>query len=61
MTVLGRRAEDIDAFMEQLEATKAFRAVQPRNEDVTEDGLHRMALSAEYVAPQGTASGGGAQ
>lgn len=51
MTVLGRRAEDIDTFMEQLEGTKAFRAVQPRNEDVTEDGLHRMALSAEYIAP----------
>ena len=60
MTVLGRRAEDIDAFMEQLEATKAFHAVQPLNEDVTEEGLHRMQLSAEYTAPhtQGPASKG---
>lgn len=52
MTVLGRRAEDIDAFMEQLEGTKAFMAVQPLNEDLNEDGLHRMQLSAEYIATQ---------
>lgn len=51
MTVLGRRAEDIDNFMEQLEGTKAFRSVQPLNEDVTEEGLHRVQLSAEYLAP----------
>ena len=49
MTVLGRRAEDIDAFMEQLEGTKAFLGVQPLNEDLNEDGLHRMQLSAEYM------------
>lgn len=61
MTVLGRRAEDIDTFMEQLEGTKAFRGVQPRNEDVTEDGLHRMALSAEYIAPHTQPAQGAAQ
>ncbi len=58
MTVVGRRAEDIDTFMEQLEGTKAFRAVLPRSEDVTEDGLHQMALSAEYIAPHTQAEGG---
>jgi hypothetical protein len=57
MTVLGRRAEDIDSFMEQLEGTKAFRSVQPLNEDVTDEGLHRMQLSAEYFAPHTQASG----
>jgi hypothetical protein len=51
LTVLGRRAEDIDTLMEQLEGTGAFRSVQPMNEDVTEDGLHRMQLNADYVAP----------
>lgn len=61
MTVLGRRAEDIDTFMEQLEGTKAFRGVQPRNEEVTEDGLHRMALSAEYIAPHTQPAQGAAQ
>lgn len=59
MTVIGRRAEDIDAFMEQLEATRAFRSVLPRNEDVTEAGLQRVQLSAEYAAPQPAAPGGG--
>jgi hypothetical protein len=66
LVVLGRRAEDIDAFMEQLETTKAFRSVQPRAEDVTDEGLHRLALTAEYeaappapAAPR-TPTGGGA-
>jgi type IV pilus assembly protein PilN len=61
MTVMGRQAEDIDAFMEQLEATNSFRAVQPRSEDVTEEGLHRVALSAEYIAPHTQAAPGNAQ
>jgi hypothetical protein len=61
LTVIGRRAEDIDAFMEQLEGTKAFRGVQPRNEDVTEDGLHRLTLSAEYLAPHTQAATGATQ
>lgn len=52
MTVIGRRAEDIDEFMEQLEGTKAFRSVQPVSEDVTEDGLHRLALTTEYLAAE---------
>jgi hypothetical protein len=51
MGVMGRRAEDIDAFMEQLEGTKAFRGVLPRDEDITDEGLHRMTLIAEYAAP----------
>lgn len=65
LTVIGRRAEDIDAFMEELESTNAFRSVLPTSEDVTEDGLHRLALTAEYFAAPGqdeepAASGGGA-
>jgi hypothetical protein len=66
MVVLGRRAEDIDAFMEELETTNAFRSVQPRAEDVTEEGLHRLALTAEYEAAASqqaapaSATGGGA-
>jgi hypothetical protein len=62
MTVIGRRAEDIDEFMEQLEGTKAFRSVQPVSEDVTEDGLHRLALTTEYLAAEaqeGEAASGG--
>ncbi len=51
MTVVGRRPEDLDTFMEQLEATKAFQDVLPRSEDMTEDGLHRIMLSARYTPP----------
>lgn len=53
MTVVGRRPEDLDAFMEQLEGTKAFQDVLPRSEDLTEDGLHRIVLTARYAPPAG--------
>lgn len=49
MTVLGRRAEDVDEFMEKLEATGAFEAVLPMSEDRTENGLHRVVLRSMYV------------
>jgi hypothetical protein len=49
MTVLGRRAEDVDEFMEKLEATGAFEAVLPMTEDRTDDGLHRVVLRSVYV------------
>jgi Tfp pilus assembly protein PilN len=49
MTVLGRRAEDVDEFMEKLEATGAFEAVLPMTEDRTDDGLHRVVLRSMYV------------
>lgn len=52
MTVVGRRPEDLDAFMEQLEGTRAFQDVLPRSEDLTEQGLHRIVLTARYAAPQ---------
>lgn len=52
LTVIGRQAEDVDVFMEQLESSGAFRSVLPTAEDVTEEGLHRVALTAEYLAPQ---------
>lgn len=50
MTVLGRRTEDIDEFMEKLEGTHAFGQVLPTQEDPTEDGLHRVVLRAVYTA-----------
>lgn len=51
MGVLGRRAEDVDEFMEKLEATGAFDAVLPVQEDRTEEGLHRVILRSVYVGP----------
>ena len=50
MTVLGRRMEDIDEFMEKLEATGAFEHVLPRQQDETDEGLQRLVVEAVYVA-----------
>ena len=49
MTVLGRRAEDIDEFIEKLEATGAFEDVVPAQQDRTEDGLYRVAVESVYT------------
>ena len=49
MGVLGRRAEDIDEFIEKLEATGAFEGVVPVQNDRTDEGLHRAALEAIYT------------
>ena len=49
MTVVGRSTEDLDAFMEQLEKTGAFADVLPRQEEVTDKGLHRAVLSGRYL------------
>ena len=50
MTVLGRRTEDIDEFMQKLEATGAFAGVLPTQEDPTDEGLHRVLLRAVYTS-----------
>lgn len=49
MTVVGRSTADLDAFMEQLEETGAFADVLPRQEEVTEQGLHRAILNGRYL------------
>ena len=56
MTVLGRRTEDIDEFMEKLEATGAFEDVLPSQEDPTDEGLHRVLLSGTYTGASGNAA-----
>ena len=48
MAVLGRRAEDVDDFIEKLEATKAFEQVLPKLRDETEQGLIRVLITAVY-------------
>ena len=49
MTVLGRRSEDLDEFMEKLEATGAFDSVLPAQRDTTDEGLDRLLLEAVYT------------
>jgi hypothetical protein len=46
--VLGRRAEDIDEFMEKLEATGAFRDIVPATQDRTEERLYRVSIESVY-------------
>ncbi len=50
MVVVGRRIEDIDEFVEKLEATGAFEDVLPQREETTEEGLHRVIVQAQYVS-----------
>lgn len=47
--VLGRRAEDVDEFMEKLEGTGAFQDIVPANQDRTEEGLYRVAIQSIYT------------
>lgn len=49
MTVLGRRAEDVDEFLEKLEATGAFDNVVPTQQDRTDDGLYRVVVGSVYT------------
>ena len=60
MTVLGRRTEDIDEFMEKLEATGAFDDVVPAQQETTEEGLHRLLLETVYTGAQRRPPRGGA-
>lgn len=49
LMVLGRRAEDIDEFMEKLEGTGAFEDVVPASQDRTEQGLYRVVIQSIYT------------
>ena len=48
MSVLGRRIEDIEEFIDKLEATGAFHDVLPTQEDTTDEGLHRLMVRSIY-------------
>jgi hypothetical protein len=50
MNVVGRRVEDIDRFMANLEGTGAFADVFSRDETSTEDGLLQTSIEARYLA-----------
>ena len=49
MIVLGRRAADVDEFVEKLEATGAFEDVLATNSELTDDGLQRATIHSTYV------------
>lgn len=51
MTVVSRRIEDLDTFIDALEQTGAFRDVLARQEEEEEDGTRKSVLQA-YYGPQ---------
>ncbi len=53
VVVLGRRVEDIDRFMEQLEETGTFRNLLSRQEEATDEGLYRAVLQGQYLGGAG--------
>jgi hypothetical protein len=54
MTVVSRKIEDLDAFIEALEKTGAFRDVLTRQEEAEDDGTRRSVLQGYYGAPPAT-------
>jgi Tfp pilus assembly protein PilN len=56
VTVIGRRVEDVDRFMDALEATRAFKDVLSIDERTTEEGDLLAVLDAQYVPGRGTAA-----
>lgn len=56
VTVLSRSVDDVDQFIESLEATGAFERLLPNTDRVDEMGQHETALSMTYV-PHPEASG----
>jgi len=47
----GKRTEDVDTFMDNLEATGQFHNGRWSQENVTEEGLHRVSMQADYTPP----------
>ena len=49
LSAVGRRVEDLDVFMEQLEATGAFIDLLSRQEEATDEGTYRAVLEGRYA------------
>ncbi len=57
MTVMSRRVEDLDAFIDALEKTGAFREVLTRQEEAEDDGTRKSVLQGYYGSPTGGRTG----
>jgi hypothetical protein len=57
MTVVSRRVEDLDEFIEALEKTGAFRDVLTRTEQAEDDGTRKSVLQGYYGAPTAAQTG----
>lgn len=56
VTVISKRVEDLDAFIERLEQTGAFRGVLSRQETVEDDGMLRSVIQGYYEPRTSTAA-----
>lgn len=54
MTVVSRRVEDLDAFIDALEKTGAFRDVLTRQEQAEDDGTRKSVLQGYYGTTSAT-------
>jgi|KBSSwiStaDraftv2_1062776.scaffolds.fasta_scaffold05333_8 Tfp pilus assembly protein PilN len=61
MNINGRRFEDINQFLENLEATGAFTDMLPRDEITNEDGLHLATIEGHYLPSAAPAPAKGAR
>jgi Tfp pilus assembly protein PilN len=50
LDVQGRSSTEISAFWDRLEKTGSFRDIQWSDVDISEDGLHRIRMTAVYSA-----------
>ena len=55
VTVISKRVEDLDSFIEELERTRAFRSVLSRQEVSEDDGALRSVIQG-YYGPEAAAS-----
>jgi len=55
----ARRAEDVEAFVENLQGTGAFQDVFTRSENTQEDGMIEVLLEGRYASPAPPAPDGG--
>jgi Tfp pilus assembly protein PilN len=53
--VVGKNVEDIEEFVEKLQATGRFGHLLSKLDDLTDEGLHRQILEADYVQSAATA------
>jgi Tfp pilus assembly protein PilN len=51
LDVQGRSSDEISAFWDRLEKTGSFRAIEWSDVDITEDGLHKIQMTAVYTPP----------
>ena len=59
VTVVSRRVEELDGFIEALEKTGAFQEVLSRQEEAQEDGTLRSIIQGYYRPSRGASAAGG--